>query len=368
VADKAEVRLRLGEGRISGALAAVLGLSSFGGALCFHFPQFLTTGDLRAVYDVDLLREVLYWCIVGASVSGALNFLFEHGRRLAVVGLVSAAGAALLGGPSIESSGAAAAAGAISLDWLILDLLVSALLFVPLEKLLRHREQLVLRQQWWVDLQYFAVTHLVISYVLLVTVNAAPTLFGWAVSDVVQGTVRSWPIWVQFLVAALCADLAQYWVHRLYHTRALWKVHAVHHSAPVMDWLAGSRLHLFEVLATRIAVLTPLFLAGFAEPAIEAYVVLVGVQAVLVHANIGLRFGWLEYLIVTPRYHHWHHSDDRAAADTNFAVHFPVIDLLFGTFHLPRGEWPESYGVIGEDLPEGIVGQHLYPFRQSALR
>lgn len=361
--NQAEIRLRLGEGWISGFLSALLGLSALGGALCFHFPELLTTADLRESYDVELLREVLYWCIVVASVCGAINFLFDHGRKHAIVGLAAAAVAALLGGSSIEATGAPSSSSSIGLDWLILDLLVSGLIFVPLEKVFRQRVQLVLRKQWRTDLQYFALTHLLISYVLLVTVNAVPSLFGWAVSESLRDTVRSWPVWVQFLVAALCADMAQYWVHRLYHSKYMWKMHAVHHSAPVMDWLAGSRLHLVEVLLTRVAVLAPLFLAGFAKPAIEAYVVLVGVQAVFVHSNVGIRFGWLSYLLVTPRFHHWHHSDDRAAADTNFAVHFPVLDLLFGTFHLPRGEWPESYGVIGDDVPDGLIGQHLYPFR-----
>ena len=37
---------------------------------------------------------------------------------------------------------------------------------------------------------------------------------------------------------------------------------------------------------------------------LNAYVVLFGLQAVMAHANLGLNFGWLEYLLVTPRYHH----------------------------------------------------------------
>ena len=34
-----------------------------------------------------------------------------------------------------------------------------------------------------------------------------------------------------------------------------------------------------------------------------------------------------------PRYHHWHHSSQKAAIDRNFAIHFPWIDKLFGTHH-----------------------------------
>ena len=38
----------------------------------------------------------------------------------------------------------------------------------------------------------------------------------------------------------------------------------------------------------------------YSQDAINAYVVLVGVQAVLAHANLRLNFGWLEYVLVTP--------------------------------------------------------------------
>ena len=41
----------------------------------------------------------------------------------------------------------------------------------------------------------------------------------------------------------------------------------------------------------------------------------------------------------------------------------PWVDRLFGTWHLPRGEWPAAYGVE-EPLPAGLVGQLLHPFRR----
>jgi lathosterol oxidase len=161
------------------------------------------------------------------------------------------------------------------------------------------------------------------------------------------------------------ADLAQYVAHRFYHSNGtLWRMHAVHHSVRVMDWLAGSRLHLVEVLLTRMSVFIPLYLVGFSQEVLYSYIGFVSVHAVFIHANVGINFGWLRYVIATPQYHHWHHSDDPQVMNKNFAVHLPVIDLLFGTHYQPRGKWPESYGIIGEPVPEGIVAQHLHPFRR----
>jgi sterol desaturase/sphingolipid hydroxylase (fatty acid hydroxylase superfamily) len=51
----------------------------------------------------------------------------------------------------------------------------------------------------------------------------------------------------------------------------------------------------------------------------------------------------------------------------NYAIHLPLVDMLMGTFKLPpRDHWPQEYGVLKlETVPEGIVAQHLMPFRRS---
>ena len=55
----------------------------------------------------------------------------------------------------------------------------------------------------------------------------------------------------------------------------------------------------------------------------------------LAHANLRINFGWLEYLLVTPRYHHWHHARELDYVDVNYAIHLPLIDMLMGTFKRP---------------------------------
>jgi sterol desaturase/sphingolipid hydroxylase (fatty acid hydroxylase superfamily) len=62
-----------------------------------------------------------------------------------------------------------------------------------------------------------------------------------------------------------------------------------------------------------------------------------------------------------PRYHHWHHSSQTEAIDKNFAIHFPWIDKLFGTYYYPQ-HWPEKYGLDGEEIPSGFLRQTIMPF------
>jgi lathosterol oxidase len=73
------------------------------------------------------------------------------------------------------------------------------------------------------------------------------------------------------LEAIVVADLFQYAVHRTFHALPfLWRFHAVHHSSTALDWLAGSRLHLVDVVVTRATTFIPLFVLGFARPALVA--------------------------------------------------------------------------------------------------
>ena len=46
------------------------------------------------------------------------------------------------------------------------------------------------------------------------------------------------------------------------------------------------------------------------QAALNMYITLVGIQAVLNHANFGFNFGWFGYILATPQFHHWHHSND----------------------------------------------------------
>ena len=70
----------------------------------------------------------------------------------------------------------------------------------------------------------------------------------------------------------------------------------------------------------------------------------------------------MEETLVTPRYHHWHHALEVEARDRNFAVHFPWIDRLFGTWYAPTGRWPSAYGLADEAVPAGYLAQLMYPF------
>ena len=91
---------------------------------------------------------------------------------------------------------------------------------------------------------------------------------------------------------------------------------------------------------------------------------IVYVYSAFIHSNIGTNFGLVEKLLVAPRFHHWHHGVEKEAIDVNFAIHFPFLDRLFGTYHLPEGKWPQGYGIAGNPVPRGYWKQFWYPLRR----
>lgn len=346
-------------------LSAGLGLLSLGGVLCFHFPDLLTSRDFRNLYSEAFARSLLLLGLVAAFMLGTVAILRGRDRRVALVGVGSATLAVLWGGTDVQLDPIGQTPWSLGLDWFLVSLFFSALVFVPLERMLGRLPQSPLRPGWRTDVAYFFMSHVLVQFILILVTAWTTGIAALAAFPALQAAIQSLPVWAQFLLAVLCADLVQALLHRGYHRLPwLWRFHAVHHSSRCLDWLAGSRMHLFEIVLTRGMVLLPLVVLGFSQPAINAYVVLVGLQAVLAHANVGLRFGWLEYVLVTPRYHHWHHAREAGYTDANYAIHLPLVDLLMGTFRLPRdGSWPREYGILDADgVPEGVWRQHLAPF------
>jgi len=353
-----------GTGWWSGVLSAFFGILSFGAVVCLHFPQLLTSPELRPHYPVDLIRLLIQAVIVAAIVFGLVSAMLRRKKVLALTGMAFALLATLLGGASVEINEPLHEGPAIGLDWFLLDMLLMTLIFSPIEVLWpAYPEQKVFRKEWLLDIGYFLSTHLpiqVTSFLILLPATQLTTYLG---ISAVLDSMGHLPWLVQFLLAVLVADLCEYFLHRMFHTVPfLWRFHAIHHSSKALDWIAGSRAHLVEDVVVRGGMLIPMMLV-FPQDIIVAYLLWVTIHATWAHCNFRPTIKWLEPFLVQPRFHHWHHTAQQEAIDKNFAIHFPWIDRIFGTYYFPEdGSWPATYGLHNEKLPEGFWAQNLYPF------
>lgn len=351
-----------GTGWWSGVMSAFCGSLSFGAVLCLHFPQFLSSPELRPHYPMSAIRVLIQCLIVGAFLFGIIASALRKKKTLAFTGMLLAIGATALGGSSVQINENLHNGPAIGLDWFLLDMFLMGIIYVPLETLWpQYPQQGTFRKEWTLDVVYFMSTHLpiqILSFLVLLPATQATKYLG---VPALQLLIARMPWILQFALAVVIADLAEYFIHLALHkVPFLWRFHAVHHSSKALDWIAGSRSHFVDDTLVRGFILVPLMF-GFSQTIIFAYLIFVTLHATWTHCNFGPNAKWLEKYLVMPRYHHWHHTSQKEGIDKNFAIHFPWIDKIFGTYYFPE-HWPERYGLDGEEIAPGFWRQTVEPF------
>lgn len=259
---------------------------------------------------------------------------------------------------------------AVSLAALSTWLVLLALIFIPLERLFTLRPGRVFRSGFLTDLGYYFINGIVPGLVLSLPLGIA----AWAAHRLVPGTVTTtfahWPVALRLFVTLVIAEVGLYWGHRWCHEiPLLWRFHAVHHSPTQVDWLVNSRGHPVDFVFTRLCGLLPLYGLGLGSPIagdpgpIPVLVMIIGpAWGFFIHANVRWRFGPLEWLIATPAFHHWHHTNDGATViNKNYAPMWPWIDWIFGSLHLPSKSQPSQYGTDFA-VASTMAGQLIDPF------
>ena len=366
---EAPVRLRrFGSGWYAGFFGLVLAIAGLGMVLVLRYPAWLGSPELAAVRESSAFRPVVHGFILAAYALAILSLMLRRRKVLGFTGLAIALTAALLGGSGASARDVESWGIFFGLDFFVLNMVLTGLMFAPLERLVPRRpEQRLFRVEWREDLFYFLVSSMLVQIITFLTF--APSTFildrSYAFAEV-RTAIASQPLALQVIEVMILSDLAQYWIHRAFHrVPFLWGFHAIHHSAKAMDWLAGSRMHFVEIAVLRGLTAVPMVTIGFSPVALQIYVGIVYIYASLLHANVRGDFDRLGRVLATPRFHHWHHGLEPEAVDKNFAIHFPLLDRLFGTYHLPPGRWPNDYGVP-ERVPSGYFNQFLYPFRRKS--
>jgi sterol desaturase/sphingolipid hydroxylase (fatty acid hydroxylase superfamily) len=250
--------------------------------------------------------------------------------------------------------------------WLVLLVAV----FVPLERLCAVHPAKIGRKQVGVDLAWYFINSLLPAAIISVPL----ALLARALHGIDPGgfysAAAALPLWLKLPLMLLVNDIGAYWGHRALHAHpVLWRFHAIHHSAEQLDWLVNTRAHPFDMVFTRLSGLAPVYLLGLAQttgshidPAVAIVTIFGTVWTFFIHANIRVRLGPAEWLISSPAFHHWHHTNDEHR-DHNFAFVFPLIDRIFGTAWLPK-QWPSVYGIDAK-VPSTLAGQFFEPMEPA---
>jgi sterol desaturase/sphingolipid hydroxylase (fatty acid hydroxylase superfamily) len=164
--------------------------------------------------------------------------------------------------------------------------------------------------------------------------------------------LRALPLWLRLCLYVVMADFGAYWIHRWLHTRWLWPTHKWHHCPTYMYWMAGIRGSLLQQTLINLPyILAGAFLANSPGWVVWFLYTKNFLANDYMHLNVSWGTKWLEWFLITPRYHHVHHSEKPAYYRSNFATLFPIWDRLFGTYVDPEKVGTEIHFGIGESVP-----------------
>jgi sterol desaturase/sphingolipid hydroxylase (fatty acid hydroxylase superfamily) len=252
-------------------------------------------------------------------------------------------------------------------DWRILSpviIVIASQVFIALERKFPYdARQKVFRKGWFNDFFYYT---LVQSYFLGLVIFG---FIGW-LDNHAAGRFRlvaGWPMWAQILFFLVTHDFYIYCFHRLMHkNRFLWRLHEAHHSVENIDWLAGSRSHILEIVINQTIEFAPIIILGAPPEMVQIKGTIDALWGMYIHSNINVRSGFLQYIINGPEMHRWHHSIEYIGDGMNYGTKFAFWDWIFGTAYLPDRK-PPGYGVADVQFPEELPHAPEYEGKTAAV-
>ena len=152
-------------------------------------------------------------------------------------------------------------------------------------------------------------------------------------------------------VLFVMTDFSNYWVHRLFHVRFVYRrFHRFHHRFVATSPYVVTAMHPVEILSQQAVSFVPLFLIPFHAASAAAVLLYVLFFNIVGHSGVRL----VSMLPWQPpsKYHDDHH----ALVHVNFGQHLMVWDRMFGTLRRQNRRYGETvYGGRGAPADEGAA-------------
>lgn len=209
-------------------------------------------------------------------------------------------------------------------------------------------------------LVYMLAQTIIVPIFSLATVLAVNAVGGGWISLPAAG----WTLLPAFLLYVLTIDFFEYLFHRMQHrVPVMWAMHSFHHSDTALNASTTSRHYWVEHGIKMMTIYLAVGMLFKTNVLVLGMYALLSFYNVFLHMNIRVGFGRWSMLMNSPQYHRIHHSALPEHRNCNFSALFPIFDLVFGTYRMPRkAEYPPTGLDCGEP-PSGLVEAIFWPVR-----
>ena len=231
-----------------------------------------------------------------------------------------------------------------------------------------RKNQPIIRTDFWIDAFYMFFNFFIFNLVIFIAFSDLITYLvnnaiGLELSKIAIINLKDYSEWLQLIIFFVATDFIQWFTHVLLHRfPVLWRFHKVHHSVEEMGFAAHLRYHWMEnVFYTPMKYIMVMLIGGFApEQAFIVYYFAIAIGHIN-HANIGISYGPLKYVLNNPKMHIWHHAYELPTNHShgmNFGISLSIWDYIFRTNYIPHS---------GRDIKLGFEKIEEFPktfFRQ----
>lgn len=178
------------------------------------------------------------------------------------------------------------------------------------------------------------------------------------------------PLVIQILLSVLILDGVAYIWHRLNHTIPfLWRFHATHHSDNLIDSSSAIRFHPGEVLISLVLRFAVVWLLGIPLVGLFIFELIFLTSNFVEHSYVRLPAHWerrLQWLLVTPALHRWHHSVNWREANSNYGTIFSFWDRIFKSLQSVTEIHQFKTGLPGHETKAfGLLKSLMIPVREG---
>lgn len=160
---------------------------------------------------------------------------------------------------------------------------------------------------------------------------------------------------IQAILAFLLLDLSFYYWHRANHAwPPLWRFHNAHHIDPDLDVSTAARFHPVEIGYSAAFRAVQVLVIGGPVWVFVAYETVFQLATLFHHSNVRFPIRverWLNLILVTPRMHGIHHSEEFHETNSNWSSVFSWWDRLHRTLRLNVSQSVIDIGIAGYSLP-----------------